>query len=81
MDSEVFLYNGIILNVDNGWMEIKGEMIDLSKNEYWLLYFLMKKYGKILICEKLLCVLWDDECFVDDNMLMVNINCLWKKIE
>ena len=30
-DSEVLSHNGITLNVDNGRMEIKGEMIDLSK--------------------------------------------------
>ena len=63
-DSEVLSHNGITLNVDNGRMEIKGEMIDLSKNEYRLLY-----------------LLWDDERFVDDNTLTVNINRLRKKIE
>lgn len=25
-------------------------------------------------------VLWDDEVFVSDNMLIVNVNCLWKKL-
>ena len=80
-DSEVLSHNGITLNVDNGRMEIKGEMIDLSKNEYRLLYLLMKKHGKILTREKLLRALWDDERFVDDNTLTVNINRLRKKIE
>ncbi|RXV91962.1 two-component system response regulator SapR [Enterococcus faecalis] len=80
-DSEVLSHNGITLNVDNGRMEIRGEMIDLSKNEYRLLYLLMKKHGKILTREKLLRALWDDERFVDDNTLTVNINRLRKKIE
>lgn len=79
-DSEVLSHNGITLNVDNGRMEIKGEMIDLSKNEYRLLYLLMKKHGKILTREKLLRALWDDERFVDDNTLTVNINRLRKKL-
>ena len=61
-------------------MEIRGEMIDLSKNEYRLLYLLMKKHGKILTREKLLRALWDDERFVDDNTLTVNINRLRKKL-
>lgn len=78
-DSEVLSHNGITLNVDNGRMEIRGEMIDLSKNEYRLLYLLMKKHGKILTREKLLRALWDDERFVDDNTLTVNINRLRKK--
>jgi DNA-binding response OmpR family regulator len=79
--SEVMSHNGITLNVDNGSMEINGEIIDLSKNEYRLLYILIKKHGKILTREKLLRALWEDERFVDDNTLTVNINRLRKKIE
>lgn len=79
--SEVLEHNGIILNLDNGNMEIAGQNVDLSKNEYRLLYILMKKHGKILTREKLLRALWEDERFVDDNTLTVNINRLRKKIE
>ncbi|MBM7689593.1 DNA-binding response regulator [Enterococcus ureilyticus] len=79
--SEIMSHNGITLNVDNGSMEINGEVIDLSKNEYRLLYILIKKHGKILTREKLLRALWEDERFVDDNTLTVNINRLRKKIE
>ena len=79
--SELLSHNGITLNVDNGSMEINGETIDLSKNEYRLLYILVKKHGKILTREKLLRALWEDERFVDDNTLTVNINRLRKKIE
>lgn len=79
--SEIMSHNGITLNVDNGSMEIDGTVIDLSKNEYRLLYILIKKHGKILTREKLLRALWEDERFVDDNTLTVNINRLRKKIE
>lgn len=79
--SETMVHNGLTLNIDNSTMEINGETIDLSKNEYRLLYILMKKHGKILSREKLLRALWEDERFVDDNTLTVNINRLRKKIE
>lgn len=79
--SEIMTHNGITLNVDNGSMEINEQVIDLSKNEYRLLYILIKKHGKILTREKLLRALWEDERFVDDNTLTVNINRLRKKIE
>lgn len=78
---EAMSHNGIILNLDNSSMEINDEMIDLSKNEYRLLYILMKQHGKILSRDKLLRALWDDERFVDDNTLTVNINRLRRKIE
>ena len=81
LSSEMMSHNGITLNVDNGSMEINGEIIDLSKNEYRLLFILMKQHGKILSREKLLRALWDDERFVDDNTLTVNINRLSRKME
>lgn len=79
--NEVMEHNGILLNVENSSMQINDEIIDLSKNEYKLLFHLMKNHGKILSREKLLRALWDDERFVDDNTLTVNINRLRKKIE
>jgi DNA-binding response OmpR family regulator len=79
--SETLVHNGLTLNIDNSSMQINDEVIDLSKNEYRLLYILMKNHGKILSREKLLRALWDDERFVDDNTLTVNINRLRRKIE
>ncbi|EOT40876.1 MULTISPECIES: two-component system response regulator SapR [Enterococcus] len=80
-NSETLVHNGLTLNVDNSTMMINDEVIDLSKNEYRLLYILMKNNGKILSREKLLRALWDDERYVDDNTLTVNINRLRRKIE
>lgn len=80
-NSETLVHNGLTLNIDNSSMQINDEVIDLSKNEYRLLYILMKNHGKILSREKLLRALWDDERFVDDNTLTVNINRLRRKIE
>ncbi|MBO0448017.1 response regulator transcription factor [Enterococcus sp. MJM12] len=80
-NAETLVHNGLTLNVDNSTMMIHDEVIDLSKNEYRLLYILMKNNGKILSREKLLRALWDDERYVDDNTLTVNINRLRRKIE
>ena len=80
-NSETLVHNGLTVKIDNSSMQINDEVIDLSKNEYRLLYILMKNHGKILSREKLLRALWDDERFVDDNTLTVNINRLRRKIE
>ncbi|KAF1300609.1 MULTISPECIES: two-component system response regulator SapR [Enterococcus] len=79
--SETLIHKELTLNVDNSSVTVNEEVIDLSKNEYRLLYILMKNHGKILSREKLLRALWDDERFVDDNTLTVNINRLRRKIE
>ncbi|ANZ99635.1 MULTISPECIES: response regulator transcription factor [Carnobacterium] len=74
-------HNNVILNLKDGSATVGEQHIDLSKNEYKLLHLLMKNHGKIISREKLLRGLWDDERYVDDNTLTVNINRLRKKIE
>lgn len=74
-------HNGLKLNLQNGDAQIKGQAINLSKNEYKLLQFMMRQHGKIVSRDRLLRELWDDERFVDDNTLTVNVNRLRRKIE
>ncbi|PMD73295.1 response regulator transcription factor [Companilactobacillus nuruki] len=79
--SDVIEHNGLKLNLSSGTVEIADNKIDLSKNEYKLLQRLLKDQGKIVTREQLLNFMWDDERFVDDNTLTVNINRLRGKIE
>ena len=79
--SDVIEHNGLKLNLSSGSVEIDDNKIDLSKNEYKLLQRLLKDQGKIVTREQLLNFMWDDERFVDDNTLTVNINRLRSKIE
>ena len=79
--SDTIEHNGLKLNLSSGTVEIGDEKIDLSKNEYKLLRRLLKDQGKIVTREQLLNFMWDDERFVDDNTLTVNINRLRGKIE
>lgn len=78
---DVIEHNGLKLNLSSGTVEIDNNKIDLSKNEYKLLQRLLKDQGKIVTREQLLNFMWDDERFVDDNTLTVNINRLRGKIE
>lgn len=78
---DVIKHKGVILDLQSGTAEINDETVDLSKNEYRLLQYLMRRHGKIVSREELLRDMWEDERFVDDNTLTVNINRLRKKID
>ena len=59
----------------------KGEnIVDLSRNENKILLFLLKNKGKIVSRDDLINFLWDNNEFVDDNTLTVNINRLRNKL-
>jgi OmpR family two-component system bacitracin resistance response regulator BceR len=55
--------------------------IELTKNEMFILRILIENKNKIVSREELIKSLWDDERFVSDNTLTVNVNRLRKKLE
>lgn len=53
-----------------------GARIELTKNEARILQLLLEKPGQIVSREAIMLRLWDNDVFVDDNTLTVNINRL-----
>ena len=68
------------LNVTNSTIEYKGQITELSRNEFILLQLMMRNIGKIVSREDLMQALWNEEQFVDDNTLTVNVNRMRRKI-
>ncbi|HFJ5117965.1 TPA: response regulator transcription factor GraR/ApsR [Staphylococcus aureus] len=59
----------------------KGEQtIFLSKTEMIILEILITKKNQIVSRDTIITALWDDEAFVSDNTLTVNVNRLRKKL-
>ena len=54
--------------------------IELTKNEFRILPTLFEAAGGVVSRDLLMKRLWDDECFVDDNTLTVNMNRLRKRL-
>jgi OmpR family two-component system bacitracin resistance response regulator BceR len=55
--------------------------IELTKNELFIFKQLIEQKNKIVSREELIKSLWDDERFVSDNTLTVNVNRLRKKLD
>lgn len=70
-----------ILNMSKSTIEKDGKEIELTKNEFKIIYYLVKKRGQIVSREDIMNYLWDSEMFVDDNTLTVNITRLRNKLE
>ncbi len=74
-------YQGILLNLSDMSLGFQGGRVELSKNEFRILQILFEHGGRTVTRESIMKRLWDDECFVDDNTLTVNMNRLRKKLE
>ena len=70
-----------ILNISKSTIEKDEKVIELTKNEYKILKLLVQNRDKILSRDEIMKYLWDDESFIDDNTLTVNITRLRNKLE
>ena len=70
-----------ILNTSNSTIEKDGKIIELTKNEYKILKYLVQNRGKIVSREDIMECLWESESFIDDNTLTVNVTRLRNKLE
>ena len=73
-------YKGVILNVVGGCIEHEGKKTDLTKNELKILHLLYQKKGEIVPRLDMIEYLWDNEVFIDDNTLSVNVTRLRVKL-
>ena len=70
-----------ILNISKSLIEKDGKEIELTKNEFKILKYLVQKRDKIVSREEIMDYLWESESFIDDNTLTVNITRLRNKLE
>lgn len=76
----VLEYRGVLLNMTDMSISCFQKRIELTKNEFRILQTLFEASGGVVSRDMLMKRLWDDECFVDDNTLTVNINRLRKRL-
>ena len=78
--NEQLTYGGAILHLESSSLEYGGRSVDLTKNELKILYYLFKNAGKICSRGDIVEFLWDNQLYVDDNALSVNINRIREKL-
>ena len=70
-----------ILNLSKSTIEKDGKIVELTKNEFKILHYLVLNKEKIVSRNEIMDYLWESENFIDDNTLTVNIKRLRNKLE
>ena len=78
--AEVLTWNGAELHLENSTIAYGGKAAELTKNEVKILYYLFKHAGKICPRSDIVDFLWDNQLYVDDNALSVNITRIREKL-
>ena len=73
--------HGVVLNLPFSTVKFQDQEVELTRNEFRILYYLFLNAGQVLSKEKLTQYLWNDQYYLDETILLVNINRLRKKIE
>lgn len=78
--TENFTWNGVSLYLESSLLEYNGQKVELTKNELKILYYLFKNAGNICPRNDIIDFLWDNQLYVDDNSLSVNITRIRAKL-
>ena len=72
---------GLQVSLAKGTVTAAGHTAELTRNELKILAHLMAHTGEIVSRTDLIEVLWDNQIYIDDNTLSVNITRLRSKLE
>ena len=71
--------NGYTLDLHLSILKYQDQEIELTRNEFRILYYFFTNPGRIITKDELLEKLWNDKYYLDDNILAVNMNRLRNK--
>lgn len=79
-EEEQLQYKGLVINIPQKKVTIDGEETSLTKKEFEILLLLRQNQGRVFSREDILAKVWNDEVYVLDRTIDVNITRLRKKI-
>ncbi len=73
-------FRNLVINLDKKRVSINNKEIPLTKKEFEILYLLLNNGGRVFSRDEILAKIWQDEVYVLDRTVDVNITRLRKKI-
>ena len=80
-ESMKLTHRGVTLDIARGVVGYGKGKAELSKNELKILHLLFQRKGEIVPRSEIIEYLWDNQIFIDDNTLSVNITRIRGKLE
>ena len=78
--TDVLEAGGLRLSLTKGTASANGKNVELTRNELQILACLMTHTGQIVSRADLIDALWDNQIYIDDNTLSVNVTRLRGKL-
>lgn len=78
--SSMLEHKGMLLNLSDATLLYQEQKVELTKNELKILQTLIENKMQVVTRETLMTRLWENDMYVDENTLSVNVNRLRKKL-
>ena len=79
--SDIISYKELSINTKKGIIKNKGKEVILTKNEMIILNYLLMNQNRIVKRDELMTDLWNNNEYINDNALTVNISRLRNKLK
>lgn len=79
-NNSILKYKDIVVDLNKSELKKKNEILILTKNEMIIFSYLLNNQEKIVSRDELMTYLWNNEEYINDNALTVNISRLRSKL-
>lgn len=79
--TEVLKYKDLEVSLSRGTLSGNNKELELTKNEMLIFQHLLNNQNRIVSRDELMTILWNNEEYINDNALTVNISRLRSKLE
>ena len=79
--TEVLKYKDLEVSISRGTLSGSNKELELTKNEMLNFQYLLNNQNRIVSRDELMTILWNNEEYINDNALTVNISRLRSKLE
>lgn len=79
--TEVLKYKDLEVSLSRGILSKENQILELTKNEMLIFQHLLNNQNRIVSRDELMTILWNNEEYINDNALTVNISRLRSKLE
>lgn len=79
-EGDVIAYKTLVLDLNEKECRVDGEVLPFTKKEFEIMKLLLSNRDKVFSREEILSEVWEDDVYVIDRTIDVNINRLRKKL-
>lgn len=77
---DILVHKDVKLHLENSTISFGGKKVEMTKNEFKIMCYLFKHTDKICSRSDIIGYLWDEQVYVEDNSLSVNITRIRDKL-